>query len=162
MGLLPVLACGAPYIYVAIRHLRYTNQNLQSVLLSSYFLELLMKQLLKTMLIVSAFFFAISYDASASSYPARLGAKLGNGIANATTGIVEIPKTIMVTNRAQGPAYAATAGLITGIVHMMGRTLSGAYDLVTFMIPTKPIVTPDYVWENFDKETSYRSTWQLR
>ncbi|MDO9106023.1 MAG: exosortase system-associated protein, TIGR04073 family [Methylovulum sp.] len=121
-----------------------------------------MKQLLKTVLIVSTLFFSISYDATASSYPARLGAKLGNGIANAATGIVEIPKTIMVANQAHGPAYAATAGLVTGLVHMMGRTLSGAYDLVTFMIPTKPIVTPDYVWEDFDKETSYRSTWQLR
>jgi len=120
-----------------------------------------MKQLLKTVLIVSTLFFFTSYDATASSYPARLGAKLGNGIANATTGIAEIPKTIMVTNRAHGPAYAATAGVITGIVHMMGRTLSGAYDLVTFMIPTKPIVTPDYIWEDFDKETSYRPTWQL-
>ncbi|MDP2903253.1 MAG: exosortase system-associated protein, TIGR04073 family [Methylovulum sp.] len=126
-----------------------------------------MKQLftttsLKTVLIVSALFFSTAYDASASSYPARLGAKLGNSIANAATGIVEIPKTIMVANREHGPAYAATAGLVTGMVHMIGRTLSGAYDLVTFMVPTKPIVTPDYVWEDFDKETSYRSTWQLR
>lgn len=121
-----------------------------------------MNQLLKTVLIISALFFVTSYDAAASTYPARVGAKLGNALVNTTTGIVEIPKTIMVTNRTEGPAYAATAGLITGIVHMMGRTLSGAYDLVTFMIPTKPIVTPDYVWQDFDKETSYRSTWQLR
>ncbi|MCF7987150.1 MAG: exosortase system-associated protein, TIGR04073 family [Methylovulum sp.] len=121
-----------------------------------------MKQLSTKLLIILAFFFAFCYGASASSYPARLGAKLGNGIANAATGIVEIPKTIMVANREHGPAYAATAGFVTGLVHMTGRTLSGAYDLVTFIVPTKPIVTPDYVWEDFDKETSYRSTWQLR
>ena len=124
--------------------------------------QLVNTTLLKAVLIVSALFLSTIYDASASSYPARLGAKLGNSIANASTGIVEIPKTIMVTNREHGMAYAATAGLVTGMVHMIGRTLSGAYDLVTFMVPTKPIVTPDYVWEDFDKETSYRSTWQLR
>ncbi len=121
-----------------------------------------MKQLLKTVLMLSTLSLFTSYDAAASTYPARVSAKLGNAIVNATTGLAEIPKAIMISNRAEGPAYAATAGLVTGIVHMMGRTLSGAYDMATFMIPTKPIVTPDYVWQDFDKETSYRSTWQLR
>ena len=73
--------------------------------------QLVNTTLLKAVLIVSALFLSTIYDASASSYPARLGAKLGNSIANASTGIVEIPKTIMVTNREHGMAYAATAGL---------------------------------------------------
>ncbi len=119
-----------------------------------------MGQLLKTVLMLSALFMAC--DASASTYPARVSAKLGNAIVNATTGLGEIPKAIMIANRTEGPAYAATAGVVTGFVHMMGRTLNGAYDLVTFMIPTKPIITPDYVWQDYDKETNYRSTWQLR
>lgn len=121
-----------------------------------------MQQLSKAMLISAALLIFSSYDAAASSYAARLGGKLGNGIANVATGFVEIPRTIRVANRAEGPAYAATAGLMTGIVHMLGRTLSGAYDLATFVIPTRPIVNPDYVWQDFDKETTYRSTWQLR
>jgi len=118
-----------------------------------------MKLIIKTALILSVM---TAYNASASSYPARLGGKMGNGIANVVTGIAEIPKTIMIANRQEGVAYAATAGVVTGLVHMLGRTLSGAYDLGTFIIPTKPIVTPDYIWQDFDKETSYRSTWQLR
>ena len=125
-------------------------------------MEFFMKRLIKTVLIVSALCFFSSYEAEASSYPARIGGKLGCGIANVVTGIAEIPKTIMATNRTEGPAYAATAGFMTGLVHMMGRTLSGAYDLVTFMIPTQPIVNPDYVWQDFKHETTYRSTWQLR
>lgn len=121
-----------------------------------------MRQLSKAVLISATLFVFSAYDATASSYPARMGGKLGNGIANVATGFVEIPKSIRVANRAEGPAYAATAGFMTGMVHMLGRTLCGAYDLATFMIPTKPIVDPDYVWQNFDKETTYRSTWQLR
>jgi len=78
------------------------------------------------------------------------------------TGVAEIPKTVMITSRAKGPAYAATAGFMTGIVHMMGRTLFGTVDLVTFMIPTRPLVNPDYIWYNFNRETSYDLTWQLR
>ncbi|MDD5275998.1 MAG: exosortase system-associated protein, TIGR04073 family [Methylovulum sp.] len=121
-----------------------------------------MKQLLKTVLMLSTLSLFTSYDAAASTYPARVSAKLGNALVNVTTGLGEIPKAIMITNRTEGPAYASTAGVVTGIVNMMGRTLNGAYDLVTFMIPTKPIITPDYVWQDYDKETSYRSTWQLR
>ncbi len=120
-----------------------------------------MKQTLKTLLILFTLFFFTPYVATASSYPARMGSKLGNGIANVVTGIVEIPKAIIVTNRAHGPAYAATAGFVTGLFHMMGRTLLGAGDVASFMIPTKPIIQPDFVWERFNKETTYRKTWEL-
>ncbi|MFA6162415.1 MAG: exosortase system-associated protein, TIGR04073 family [Methylobacter sp.] len=121
-----------------------------------------MKKIFKMLLILSALFFATPYTAMAEGYPAKVGEKLGTGIVNVVTGVVEIPKTIMVTNRAHDPAYAATAGFMTGIVHMLGRTLCGAVDLVTFMIPTQPLIKPDYIWKNFDRETSYNMNWQMR
>jgi len=121
-----------------------------------------MPKLIKPALIATALSLSISFNVAASSYPARMGAKLGNGIANAITGIAEIPRTISVANRKEGPAYAATAGFMTGLVHMLGRTMMGALDIATFMIPTKPIVKPDYVWQNFSTETTYRSTWEFR
>lgn len=121
-----------------------------------------MQKLINIALIITAFMLSTSFEAAASGYPARLGAKLGNGIANAVTGIAEIPRTIGATNRLEGPAYAATAGFITGVVHMLGRTMCGALDIATFMIPTKPIVKPDYVWQDFSTETTYRSTWEFR
>ena len=124
-------------------------------------MEIPMKQALKTLLILFTLFSICPHAATATTYPARMGTKLGNGIANAVTGIAEIPKTIMVTNRSNGPAYAATAGFITGLFNMVGRTLSGALDMATFMIPTKPIVQPDFIWESFNKETTYRKTWEL-
>jgi len=120
-----------------------------------------MKQTLNTLLILFILFFFTPYVATASTYPARMGIKLGNGIANVVTGVVEIPKTIMVSNRAHGPAYAATAGFMSGLFNMLGRTLSGAGDIATFFIPTKPIVQPGFIWDNFNKETTYRKTWEL-
>ncbi|MCX7097940.1 MAG: exosortase system-associated protein, TIGR04073 family [Methylococcales bacterium] len=120
-----------------------------------------MKPTLKTLLILLALLAVTPLTASASSYPSRMGLKLGNGIANAVTGIGELPKAIMVSNRAHGPAYAASAGLVTGLFHMVGRTLLGAGDVATFMIPTKPIIQPDFIWENFKQETTYRKTWEL-
>ena len=118
-----------------------------------------MKTIIKAVLVLSLLG---SFSASGSSYPARIGGKLSNGLANAVTGIAEIPKTVMITKRKEVLTYAATAGVMIGMVHMVTRTLSCAYDVATFIIPTKPIVRPDYVWQNFDQETTYRSTWQLR
>ena len=132
-----------------------------SKILTYILMELLMKTF-KSLLIIFVLFFFVPYVAMAQSYPTKIGEKLGNGIVNVVTGVAEIPKTVMITNRSKGPAYAATAGFMTGIVHMLGRTLFGAVDLVTFMVPTRPLVNPDYIWYNFNRETSYDLNWQLR
>ncbi|NOT10461.1 MAG: exosortase system-associated protein, TIGR04073 family [Methylococcaceae bacterium] len=113
-------------------------------------------------LLLFALFIFMPYQAMAHSYPAKIGEKLGTGIANIVTGVVEIPKTMTITTRTHGPGYGMTAGFMTGIVHMLGRTLSGALDVATFMIPTRPIVRPDFVWKNFNTETSYNPNWQMR
>ncbi len=120
-----------------------------------------MKQTLKMLMLVGACFLMVSYEATASTYPAKLGIKLGNGVVNMVTGLGEIPKNIMIGNKSDGPAYAATAGVMTGFLHTLGRTFCGATDLVTFMIPTKPIVRPNFIWQDFNKETSYSSNWKL-
>ena len=120
-----------------------------------------MTQLLKMVMVFTILIF-IPHLTMAHSYPAKIGEKLGTGIANVATGALEIPKTVTLTSRTQGPAYGLTAGFMTGIVHMLGRTMSGALDLATFMIPTRSIVKPDLVWKNFDKETTYNPNWQMR
>jgi hypothetical protein len=55
--------------------------------------ELPMQQRSKALLLAASLLLLSSYDASASSYASRLGGKLGNGIANVSTGFIEIPKT---------------------------------------------------------------------
>jgi len=42
-------------------------------------------------------------------------------------------------------------------VHAVGRTVSGAIDVATFMVPTTPLVEADYIWQDFDKETTYKA-----
>ena len=135
-------------------------------LLSAYrcqliFTELPMKLTFKSLLIVSALFIFVAQTVMAEdavvedSYPQKMGQKLAVGFANIVTGFVELPKTIIITGKEKGAAYGATAGFGTGIVQMLGRTLFGAADLVTFMIPTKPMIYPEYVWNDIDKETTY-------
>ncbi len=120
-----------------------------------------MKQIIKMLMLVGAFFLMTPYAASASTYPAKLGVKLGNGVVNMVTGLGEVPKNIILANRAEGPGYAATAGVMTGFLHGLGRTFCGAVDLMTFMIPTKPMVRPNFIWQSFNKETTYGGNWEL-
>ncbi|MCP5245481.1 MAG: exosortase system-associated protein, TIGR04073 family [Burkholderiales bacterium] len=103
----------------------------------------------------------LSGSAMAQNYSTKVGEKLGTGIANAVTGFVEIPKTMIITGRRHGATYGMTAGLFTGLFHSVGRSLAGALDIATFPVPTTPIVQPSYVWDNFDRETTYKE-WKMR
>lgn len=113
-----------------------------------------MKTKIRLLLVASVVFF-FSPTVMAHEYPTKIGEKLGNGIANIVTGFVEIPKTMIVTSNSDGMAYGMTNGFFVGIVHAVGRTLSGAFDVATFVVPTRPLVRADYIWNDFDKETTY-------
>jgi putative exosortase-associated protein (TIGR04073 family) len=134
-----------------------------------YFGEISMKNMLKPLLLASALVFfssqtiaADSSHPSHSSYPEQIGNKLAHGVANTVTGIVEVPKNMYIESKRKGPAYGIPVGLFTGIVQGIGRTLTGVVDLVTFPIPTKPIIYPDFIWKDFDKETHYHPDWKLQ
>jgi putative exosortase-associated protein (TIGR04073 family) len=99
---------------------------------------------------------------SEPDYLDKKGGKLENGIANAVGGFIEIPKTVMIMSRSDGPVYDMTVGLLAGIVYMLGRTVYGAVDMATFMIPTKPLVDPDYIWNDFDRITTYKPNVQMQ
>lgn len=120
-----------------------------------------MIQIFKLLSVVFVIFFLSSQTAMANSYPTKVGEKLGNGIANVVTGVVEVPKTMIITGRKQGATYGMTAGFFTGIVHMVGRLATGALDIATFMVPTTPIPQPGHIWDDFDRETTYKA-WQMR
>lgn len=127
-----------------------------------------MKLLFKSLLIIALLLSFSSYatadnrNQQGNSHVSKVGEKLGVGIANVVTGVVEIPKTMIISSKKNGVAYGATAGFVTGIVHTVGRTLCGTLDLVTFMIPTKSLVHSEYIWNNFNQETTYTSNFQMR
>ena len=119
-------------------------------------------KMFRSLLVLSALFFSAPSAAIADSYPEKAGAKLGNGMANAVGGLLEIPKTVIVTSRSDGPLYGATVGLMSGILHTLGRTLYGVADMATFFIPTKPLVDRDYIWNDSDRITSYKAKVEMR
>ena len=75
--------------------------------------------------------------------------KLFRGIINTVTGWMEIPKQMAVVGQDSGPGPAFTWGFVKGIGYAVGRTVVGAYEIVTFPIPVpegyRPVMEPDYV-----------------
>src|SRR5688500_12607594 len=126
-----------------------------------YYREVSMKNMLKPLLILSALLFFSPQAAMAHSYAEGVGDKLAHGLANTVTGIGEVPKNIILETNQKGIGYGLPTGLLTGSVHGLGSTLTGAVDLVTFVIPTKPIIYPDYICKDWDRETHYHPEWKL-
>ena len=118
-----------------------------------------MEKLFKSFLVVSALFFFSSQAAMAQSYQYLAGEKLGSGFANVATGIAELPKNMIIATEKNGLPYGMTVGLFTGIIHTVGRTVIGALDVATFLIPTGPSVYPTYIWNDFHNETTYGSNY---
>ncbi len=107
-----------------------------------------------------AFFSASVHADDGISYPAKIAGKFGIGLMNAATGIVEIPKTMTVESQQEGIGMGLSAGLLKGLVNMLGRTFLGAADMVSFPIPTKPLINPPVVFQNFSEPTTYGSGWE--
>ncbi len=99
-------------------------------------------------------------EGSGISYPAKIGGKFLIGMMNATTGMVEIPKTMMTTSASDGLGLGLSLGFVKGMTNMLGRSLLGMMDVISFPIPTKPLVNPPVVFQDFDQETTYGEAWE--
>lgn len=114
-----------------------------------------MKKTMQALLVIAIMSLAAPTVVFADQYPDKVVEKLGNGLANAVTGVVEIPKTITIIGNRDGVIHGMTVGFLTGIANTVGRTLSGAFDIATFLIPTTPFVKPSYIWDDFNRETTF-------
>lgn len=84
--------------------------------------------------------------------------KLFRGIVNAATGWLEIPKQMSVTWQESGPSMGASWGFLKGIGYAVARSVSGAYEIVTFPFPIpegyRPIMQPEYVLSDMSSSES--------
>ena len=61
--------------------------------------------------------------------------KLGRGLANFTTGFLELPINIVDAAEEDGYIAAVTYGIVKGLAMSVLRTGIGMYETVTFLIP---------------------------
>lgn len=80
--------------------------------------------------------------------------KLGRGLANAVTGVVEIPKKVILISKNDNPALGLTWGLVKGAAVGLLRTAVGVYETVTFPIPApadyEPMIQPEFVFQEWE------------
>jgi putative exosortase-associated protein (TIGR04073 family) len=71
-------------------------------------------------------------------------AKLGRGISNVLEPVRlgELQRSYEQTYLYDGPDAAATRGVVQGINRTIGRTFVGAFEVVTFPIPSDPYFKP--------------------
>lgn len=86
--------------------------------------------------------------------------KLFRGMANAVTGWMEIPKQMIQTSEAQGVGVGVTWGFAKGIGWAVGRSVIGAYEIITFPFPVpeeyKPVLQPEYVLSDLPQSPAPR------
>jgi putative exosortase-associated protein (TIGR04073 family) len=91
----------------------------------------------------------------AEDYGTTTTLKLGSGLSNLAMGWLEIPKNMINTSNQTNVLFGISGGLLKGLLHTAGRTLTGAADFLTFPVPTQPIAHPEFVWQKFSEETTY-------
>lgn len=76
--------------------------------------------------------------------------KLSRGVANLATGWMEFPSQIMKETENSGSLAGLTVGPIKGLAKAFGRTLAGAYETATFIIPFprgyEPVTEPEFIF----------------
>jgi len=106
---------------------------------------------------------SISSSAAASAdYGRDVGTKLGSSVTNILLGWVEIPKNVIATSNQVNVLFGMGGGMMKGVLHAVGRTLTGVVDLISLPLPTQPIAEPQFVWEHFDEETHYNPVFKLK
>lgn len=76
--------------------------------------------------------------------------KLGRGITNVATGWLEVPKEMGKEVWRGRDLAAYFVAPLKGLAKAIGRTLIGAYDITTFIIPLprryEPVIEPEFVF----------------
>ena len=80
--------------------------------------------------------------------------KLGRGLSNTVTGVVEVPKKVILISKEDNVLLGLTWGLVKGATVGLLRTAVGVYETVTFPIPApadyEPIIHPEFVFEEWE------------
>ena len=91
------------------------------------------------------FVFVLSSSAEAS-YTENVAQKFSRGVGNVVYSPLEIPLQVSNEMNSDDYVYAIPKGTFRGLMYTVGRLGVGAYEVVTFPVPQKPIIP------NFNQE----------
>ena len=83
--------------------------------------------------------------------------KLGRGVANVLTGVIEVPKNIYEVEKNDGGFAAVTYGAARGAWRFVVRSaFVGPWEVLTFPTSTEPVVEPEFPFATTTSEVSWR------
>ncbi len=83
--------------------------------------------------------------------------KLGRGVSNITTGILEIPANVIEVDRNEGGMAAITYGAARGTWRFFVRSaLVGPWEVATFATDSEPIIEPEFPLSTSVRDFSWR------
>ena len=99
---------------------------------------------MKRTILFSLLFLAMGSPAGANT---DAGTKLGRGLNNVAFGWFDIPNEMGEQSDVHGPLIGMPAGLVRGAASGAVRTLTGVYEVVTFLLPNgskgyEPLIRP--------------------
>jgi putative exosortase-associated protein (TIGR04073 family) len=79
--------------------------------------------------------------------------KLERGLVNICTFPLELPASMISVADEKGEIFGFIIGAVEGLAASVFRAVSGAYDTLTFFIPSysKPIMEPEYALQSLEK-----------
>lgn len=90
----------------------------------------------------------------------EMSRKFWRGVVNMATGVGEIPRQLVLSCRENGAGVGIPVGFLNGVLMAPVRVGVGAFETVTFIVPTMPdnhtpcrmsyapLLTPVFVWQS--------------
>ena len=114
-----------------------------------------MRRFIAVMMVVGLFVAVPVQPVHAEETGELVVTKLFRGIANLTTGWMEIIKQSSLTYQESGAGAGLTWGIVKGVGYAISRTSAGAFELITFPMPVPegyvPLMQPEYVLSDLNK-----------
>ena len=102
-------------------------------------------------------FFVLSFPSWARADD--MWSKFGRGVSNTFGGYFEIPYQMGVLGRTQRWPFAFFGGALKGLFYGTARTVTGVYEVATFLIPLpagyQTIMRPEFPIPALDKDGGY-------
>ena len=73
--------------------------------------------------------------------------KISRGVVNTSLGWTEIVRQMIEVNEEEGEVAGFFWGSLKGLVYALGRTLTGVYEVATFLLPPySSLVEPEFIF----------------
>ncbi len=98
----------------------------------------------------------------------KMSAKFWRGLVNVVTGVGELPRQVSLACTDRGTGVGLPVGLLTGVLMTPVRIGVGAFEMITFIVPTTPqersagrmtyapTMLPVFVWQDPADDAGWR------